>query len=186
MPKIIVTLFLMMLLNLLGVPEAPGIRPLYGSFAVVAGSQFTSGFKDGSFNTALFNQPLGLSVSDDGNQLFVADSGNNRIRVIHLDQNNEVATLAGQTSMGSLDGPLTVAQFNDPRGVLYIPGGRLAVNDFGNKVIRFVDLKAGKVTTFTGGTSQPVSLEGIKDMACLFPAHSIFFTQPDAGVLNVL
>ncbi len=184
--KTIVTLFLMTLLYLLGVPGALGIRPLYSSLAVVAGSQFTPGFKDGNFNTALFNQPLGLSVSDDGNSLFVADSGNNRIRVIHLDQNNDVTTLAGQDKAGNLDGPLTVAQFNDPRGVLCLPNDRLVVNDFGNKVLRFVDLKAGKVTTFTRGASQPVSMEGIKDIACLSSTDLIFFTQPDAGVLNVL
>lgn len=186
MPKTIATLFLMTLLNSLGVPEAWAIRPLYGSFTVVAGSQYTARFKDGSFDTACFNQPLGLSASDDGNRLFVADSGNNRIRVVHLDQNNEVTTLAGQDKAGNSDGPFAVAQFNDPRGVLYLPGDRLVVNDFGNKVLRFVDLKAGKVTTFTGGTGQPGSLEGIKDMAYLSSAHSIFLTQPDAGVLNVL
>jgi hypothetical protein len=168
------------------VPEARAIRPLYGSLAVVAGSQYTPGFKDGSFSTALFNQPLGLSVSGDGSLLFVADSGNNRVRVIHLDQNNEVTTLTGQTAAGRLDGPLSAALFNDPRGVLYLPDDRLVVNDFGNQLLRFVDLKAGKVTTFQGGTSQPVSLGGIRDMVYLAPADSILFTQPDAGVLNLL
>ncbi len=163
------------------------------------------GFRDGSFNTALFNEPLGLAVSADGTRLFVADAGNNRIRVIHLDQNNEVTTLAGQDGAGKLDGPLTLAQFFDPRGVLYLPDDRLVVNDFGNQVLRFVDLKAGTVTTFTGGPArptapdplsasptpyptpqQPVILGGIKDMAYLPGADSIFFTQPDSGSLKAL
>jgi sugar lactone lactonase YvrE len=54
----------------------------------VAGQEGNGGFKDGDFISALFNRPLGLAASSDGTQLFVADSGNQRIRIIHLDQNN--------------------------------------------------------------------------------------------------
>jgi hypothetical protein len=204
-PKIIMALFLTAPLILLDVPVARAIRPLYSPFAVVAGSQYTAGYKDGSFNRARFNQPLGLTISDDGSRLFVADSLNNRIRVIHLDQNNEVGTVAGQDAAGNLDGPLTLAQFRDPRGVLYLPGDHLAVNDFGNQSLRFVDLKGGTVTTYRGGpvhldgsdapnpkaTPAPtvtpsVPLSGIKDMAYLPASNSILFTQPEAGVLNAL
>jgi hypothetical protein len=197
--KTTLVLVLSVFLILLAVPVARAIRPLYSPFSVVAGTQFTAGFKDGSFSTARFNQPLGLAVSDDGTQLFVADSLNNRIRVIHLDQNNEVGTVVGQASPGNLDGPLTLAQFHEPRGVLYLPNDHLVINDFVNQSIRFVDLKAGMVTTYRGGPVQwdgsappasdikpPVLLNGIKDMAYLPIANSILFTQPEAGVLNAL
>ncbi len=201
----LMTVFLITLLSLLAVPAAGTIRPLYSPFAVVAGSQYDAGYRDGSFNTALFNQPLGLTVSDDGTRLFVADSLNNRIRIIHLDQNNEVGTVAGQDAPGNLDGPLTLALFHEPRGVLYLPGDYLAVNDFLSQSLRFVNLKAGTVTTYRGGPIQldgsdspkpnsmpspdvkpPVLLIGIKDMVYLPTANSILFTQPDAGVLNAL
>ncbi len=203
--KTILALFLMALVSLLAVPAARAIRPLYSPFSVVAGTLCASGFQDGSFNTARFNQPLGLTLSDDGSRLFVADSLNNRIRVIHLDQNNEVGTVAGQGAPGNSDGPLTLAQFHEPRGILYLPGDYLAVNDFGNQSLRFVDLKTGMVTTYRGGPVRldgsdaprpnatptpalkpPVLLNGIKDMAYLPKAHSILFTQPEAGVLNAL
>lgn len=200
-PKLLLSLSLIALLILLAVPVARAIRPFYSPYAVVAGTQYTSGYKDGSFSTARFNQPLGLTVSEDGTRLFVADSLNNRIRVIHLDENNEVGTVAGQDA-GTSDGPLTLAQFHEPRGVLYLPGDHLVVNDFGNQSLRFVDLKAGTVTTYRGGpvhldgsapvnstapeTKPPVLLAGIKDMAYLPSANSLLFTQPDAGVLNVL
>ena len=104
-------LFLLAILSLLGFQTARAVRPLYSPFAQVAGNQFNPGFQNGSFNTARFDQPLGLSVSEDGTRLFVADSLNNLIRVIHLDQNNEVGTVAGQGSPGGLDGPVTQAQF---------------------------------------------------------------------------
>jgi hypothetical protein len=181
------------LLVLLAVPLAWAIRPLYSPFAVVAGSQYTSGYQDGNFSTARFNQPLGLAVSDDGTRLFVADSLNQRIRVIHLDKNNEVGTVAGQGAPGTADGPLAQAQFHDPRGVLYLPGDRLVVNDYANQSLRFLDLTAGTVTTYRGGPwgatadpKPPVLLNGIKAMAYLPSAHSLLFTQPEAGLLNAL
>jgi len=192
------------LFSLFGASAALAILPLYSPIAVVAGCQYTAGYKDGSFNTARFNQPLGLALSDDGTRLFVADSLNNRIRVIHLDQNNEVGTVAGQDSPGTADGPATLAQFHEPRGVLYLPGGYLAVNDFVNKNIRFVDLKTGMVTTYLGGPvhldgtdsskpnvtptpgSNPPDMSGIKDMAYLPIARSILLTRPEAGVLTAL
>ena len=161
--------------------EALAVRPISATVALVAGQEGISGFKDGSFTSALFNTPLGLSVSDDGTRLFVADSGNNRVRIIHLDQNNDVTTLAGQTSAGKLDGPLEKALFNNPHGVLYLPGERLVVNDFGNQLLRLVDLKTGTVSTLT-----PVPVNGVRDMAYMPSRNSIFFTQPDTSTLKRL
>jgi len=193
-------LFLTAFLSLLYAPEVWAVRPFSAQIALVAGDEGSFGYRDGSFTTARFNTPLGLAINGDGSLLFVADSGNNRIRVIHLDQNNEVTTLAGQSSAGKLDGPLTVAQFNDPRGVLYLPGDRLLVNDFGNQLLRLVDLKAGTVTTIAGGspalgaTGTPtplvpaaqVSMKDVRSMAYVPASDSIFFTQPDSGSLKRL
>ncbi len=197
--------FLTVFFSLLSPPEIEAVRPLFAPIATVAGDESQPGFRDGSFDTAFFNVPLGLAVSNDGTRLFVADSGNHRIRIIHLDQNNEVTTLAGQDRAGKLDGPVTVAQFNDPRGVLCLPDDRLVVNDFGNKLLRLVYLKAGTVTTFAGGSPKPaaatspsatatpsdlpkeqVSMDGVVAMAFMARANSIFFTQPDSGTLKAL
>jgi DNA-binding beta-propeller fold protein YncE len=191
-------------LSLCGVQEVMAVRPISANIALAAGQDGYVGFQDGSFTSALFNAPLGLAVSDDGTRLFVADSGNNRIRIIHLDQNNDVTTLAGQDLAGKLDGSLILAQFNNPHGVLYLPGDRLVVNDFGNQLLRLVDMKAGTVTTLTGGSgaagavtqsgsatlsTSPVAqvlMNGVRDMAYMPEANSIFFTQPDSGTLKML
>jgi hypothetical protein len=179
--------------------EAAAVRPLYAPVMTVAGDELQLGYRDGSFNTARFHTPLGLAINQDGTQLFVADSGNNRIRVIHLDQNNEVTTLAGQASAGSADGPLTMAQFNSPRGVLYLSDDRLVVNDFGNHDFRIVDLKAGAVSTFQGKDGGPDGakpssaavnlpalglLVNVQAMAYMAEADSVFYTQPETGTLK--
>src|SRR6185369_11523606 len=93
----------------------------------------------------------GLAVSPDGKLLYVADSENNRVRVIHLDQKNLVTTLAGQDAPGNQDGPLASARFNQPRAVAALPGDRLVVGDYGNQLLRLVDLKQGIVSTLGGG-----------------------------------
>ncbi len=169
------------------------VRPMYHSIALVAGSG-SQGFLDGSFTSALFNNPLGLAINKDGTLLFVADTGNNRIRVVHLDQSNRVSTLTGQDSPGSQNGPLTVANFNQPRGVLCIPGERLVVNDFGNGLLRLIDLKTGWVSNLAGGPTanlsegpaSQVSMGGIRDMAYLPEADSLFLTQPGEKSLKRL
>jgi thiol-disulfide isomerase/thioredoxin len=55
------------------------------------------GFKDGSFTEAMFNNPQGVLI--DGNQIFVADTGNHRLRVIDLEK-ERVSTLAGTGERG--------------------------------------------------------------------------------------
>lgn len=169
------------------------VRPISSSVALVAG-QGEAGFRDGTFTTALFNKPLGLAASSDGTRLFVADSGNNRIRMIQLDQKNQVTTLAGQDKPGKQDGPLASARFNRPSGVLYLPDERLVVNDSGNKLLRLIDLKTGTVSTLGGsnpttmveGSASSVSMAGIRDMAYLPGCDSLFFTQPEQMTLKRL
>ncbi len=192
-------------MNLWGSKEARAVRPISANIALVAGEEGHAGFRDGSFTSALFHTPLGLAASDDGDRIFVADSGNNRVRIIHLDQNNEVTTLAGQDAAGRLDGPIGKAQFNDPHGVLYLPDDRLVVNDFGNRLLRLIDIKNGTVTTFAGGVphlagavsqtesvsatvgpAAQVSMNDVTDMAYMPSAQSIFFTQPASGSLKTL
>ncbi|HTC19883.1 MAG TPA: hypothetical protein VK859_03490, partial [bacterium] len=161
--------------------------------ALVAG-EGVAGFRDGSFTSALFNKPLGLAVSTDGTRLFVADSGNNRIRVVHLDQDNQVTTLTGQDKPGMKNGPLASAQFDLPQAIAYLPGDKLVVFDSGNKLLRLVDLGQGTVSTLAGnshaalteGPATLISMAGMANMAYLSAADSLFFSQPEQGALKRL
>jgi hypothetical protein len=186
-PMAPVLLFLLSLGFFLAPRPSGAVKPITSyNIDLVAGSGET-GFEDGSFTRARFKAPMGLAFSPDSTKLYVADSGNNRIRVIHLDEDNRVDTLAGQDAPGQQNGSLDKARFNQPRNVVYLPGDRLAVNDFGNKLVRLIDLKTGMVSTLAGGPSatlaegpaSQVSMAGIRDMAYLGAADFLFLTDPD-------
>jgi hypothetical protein len=187
----------MLLLGVLGGLIQPklawALRPMSHTLALVAGDG-TAGFRDGDFTTAFFNLPSGLAVDPEGTRLYVADFSNNSIRVIHLDQNNTVTTLNARGSAGNQDGPLTTALFNQPRDLLYLSGNRLLINDFGNALLRLIDLKSSSVTTLAGnapttlseGPALQVSMAGIWNLVYLPSTDSVVFSQPDLGTLKKL
>jgi len=106
------------------------------------------GLSDGSRSTALFNQPNGLAVSPNGN-LYVADSGNNAIRLITGDG---VTTVAGslEAESGFADGPGTDALFKNPRGIKFLNDTTLLIADTGNNRIRALNITDNTVSNFAG------------------------------------
>ncbi len=114
---------------------------------------------------AQFNSPRGIAVDGSGN-VYVADSGSNRIRKIITDAMGKVkvSTLAG-TGMtmnfrGGLikggdfmDGADDVAQFNSPRGIAVDGSGFVYVADTNNNRIRKIT-PDGVVSTLAGTDSQ--------------------------------
>jgi len=72
------------------------------------------GYADGPPTHARFSTPSGVAIAADG-ALFVADTGNHRIRRIAPD--GEVSTVAGSGIVGLRDGRAMDAQFNGPIGV---------------------------------------------------------------------
>ncbi len=111
-----------------------------GTISLVAGVGGKSGFADGEATTALFNAPIGVAVS--GTRIYVADTYNDRIRVL---ENGQTRTIAGSTP-GFADG--TEAKFNTPTG-LAIWHDKLLVADTGNNRIRVVE-PDGSVWTLAG------------------------------------
>jgi len=133
-----------------------------GTYSVVAGGNYPvnageweGAYADGQGEKAQFNEPLGLALAADGT-LYVADSGNQRIRVI--DSAKNVTTLAGSgtekledTSYlagGYKDGALREAAFNFPTGVALSADGKIYVADSCNNAIRVIS--GENVTTFSG------------------------------------
>jgi DNA-binding beta-propeller fold protein YncE len=90
---------------------------LDGSVERVAGSSIGAAGEAGgdALTEARFNNPNGVAVNADGTTIWVADSGNHRIRVV---SGGLVMTLAG-TSQGFDDG--NPAQFNNPTGIVLDP-----------------------------------------------------------------
>ena len=92
----------------------------------------TAGFADGTDTSAQFNFLSGVAVDASGT-VYVADSGNRRIRTITA---GVVSTLAGSGTFGSADGTGTTAQFNTPDGVAVDASGTVYVADRNNNNIR--------------------------------------------------
>jgi len=105
------------------------------STAVTTLAGSSSGSTDATGTSASFTSPL--RITTDGTNLYVADSGNHRIRKIVID-NGTVTTLAGSSS-GFLDNATgTSAKFNYPAGIT-TDGTKLYVADGANNRIRKIE-----------------------------------------------
>jgi sugar lactone lactonase YvrE len=100
---------------------------------------------------ALLN-PHGVALR--GSNLYVADTGNDLIRVIANNggSSGTTSTLAG-TSTGYVNGATGVAAFSGPTGVAVTSSGNIFVADTNNCAIRLI--ASGQVSTFAG--AQPSS-----------------------------
>ncbi len=153
---------------------------------LVAG-QGARGFRDGSFISALFDTPQGLAVDAKGTRLFVADAENHRIRVVGLDKNNEVQTLAGSSIRGNKDGSFPKTTFNKPSLLVFLPTNQLVVYDQGR--LRLVNLNTQMVSTLHPKTSDGSVLDTIADVGDMifFPEeNSIYFTRSGEGIVSKL
>jgi len=114
-----------------------------GEIVTIAGVENQKGFADGEAQTALFNAPVGVAVL--GDKIFVADTYNDKIRVV---ENGKVSTLAGsEQGFADADNGL-LAKFDTPCG-LAIWNNKLLVADLQNKRLRVVEAD-GKTWTLTG------------------------------------
>lgn len=120
-----------------------------GVVTTLAGSG-TAGATDGTGTSARFKSPNGLAVDASGT-IYVADSGNHKIRKITPD--GVVSTLAGSGSLGFSDGSSTSAQFFIPYGVAVDALGIVYVADKNNNSIRKIALD-GRVSTLAGNGQQ--------------------------------
>ncbi len=117
--------------------------PLSGAVSAFAGVPGSAGQADGARTQATFQAPADVWWSATFG-LYVADTGNHRIRRVGDDQ---VATVAGATA-GFADGAAAQARFDGPSSLAVTDDGAVYVADTNNHRIRRI--KDGQVSTFAG------------------------------------
>ncbi|MBD0381097.1 stalk domain-containing protein [Paenibacillus sedimenti] len=145
-------------------------------------ASFAGEFQDGSLSTAKFNEPSGLALDSKGN-LYVSDTGNQRIRYIDF-RTNTVATLAGSSSSYGTnelyapgdyaDGDALKAKFDFPRGLAITSEGGLLIADSLNHSVRY--LLNGKVTTIAGTVSTGEA-DGVEQAAEFYNPTDVLVTE---------
>ncbi|MFE4518595.1 RICIN domain-containing protein [Kitasatospora sp. NPDC056783] len=98
--------------------------------------------------SAQLSRPLGLAV-DSAGTLHIADFSNLRVRKVTTD--GRIATVAGTATAGFSgdNGPSTLAQLNQARGLAADGAGTLYIADAANNRIRRIT-KDGRITTLAG------------------------------------
>jgi len=125
-----------------------------GETSTVAGDG-KPGYADGPARTAQFNGPIGVAV-DARNNIYVADSYNDRIRMIT--PAGQVSTVAGKGTPGYADSDRNNALFDTPSGIVVANDNSLIVADTGNDRLRRIS-PDGNVTTLPAtDLSSPIGL----------------------------
>jgi sugar lactone lactonase YvrE len=106
-----------------------------GYVSLLAGSLTgTAGSTDGVNFDARFNKPVDVTVDYSGN-VYVSDSGNNKIRII---RGANTLTVAGTGTAGDVIGKGDVAQFDNPYGIACDRSGKIFLADSGNSKIKMI------------------------------------------------
>ncbi len=118
-----------------------------GDAHIIAGSAVCGFAGDGgSANGALLCFPEAIALNKD--QLYIADTSNNRIRRVNLDT-GIIETVAGNGQSGySGDGGSAVqASLHGPMGITVGSSGGIYIADTGNGCVRYVNPSTGTITT---------------------------------------
>ena len=144
--------------------------------STIAGTGTAGDTGDGGAATnAQLDYPHGMVMDSAGN-IFIADTGNHRIRRIDAGTGN-ISTFAGTGIAGWLDDQRLLAQFDSPRGLAFDSQGNLFVADYGNDRIRRIDASSGLVSTIAGQSTHGESGDG-------GPAINAYLSSPSALVID--
>lgn len=159
-----------------------------GLVSTVAGTGVQGYSGDGGAAAAAeLDSPEGVVVASDG-RVFIADSHNQRIRL--MSAAGTISTYAGNGTggYGGDGGPATAAQLTGPRGLALAGDGTLWIGDAGNRRVRQVS-PGGVISTLAGSGIEGSGTDGDAPAATLFRtpralADSFFNQLVVADALN--
>jgi sugar lactone lactonase YvrE len=132
-----------------------------GLISTIAGNGTAAFGGDGAAATsASLNNPTGITI-DSADNLYVADTGNSRIRRIDA-LSGTITTVAGSgsTFYAGDGGTAVAAGLEYPTGVAIDGTGNIFIVDSGNNAVRRVDGVSGVISTFAGAGSPGFSGDG--------------------------
>ena len=165
-----------------------------GVISIFAGATSTLGQTDAIGSLARFNYPTGIAIDNTNTYLYVAETGNQRIRRIEI-STRTVSTLAGPTGTtitpGSADGTGVNARFNNPYSITVEPlTNNIYVADTVNNKIRKIT-PAGVVTSpygsltagFADGVGTSATFTGMRCVG--FDNSGILYVTTATGIRKI-
>lgn len=137
-----------------------------GKTSLFAGAKDGFSGDGGTPAETMFHEPHGVVINS-RDELFIADTHNNRVRKIDLTA-NKVSTIAGNGEAGYAgdNGPATKAAFHGIFAIDLAPAGdKLYIADLTNRRVRMIDLKRETVHSIAGNGNRGVPHDGPKAVA---------------------
>ena len=146
-----------------------------GNIVTIAGAG-AAGFSGdgGAAASALLNMPTAVAVDSNGN-VYIADTNNNRIRVISGTAINTVAGNGLQAYSGD-GGPAAAAGLDSPNGVAVDAAFNIYIGDTHNQRVRLVTFSTGIITTLAG--------TGVKGFTGDGPAGAAALARPQGVAVD--
>lgn len=151
-----------------------------GEVTTVAGVANKAGFADGKAETSMMNDPMGLLWYKDA--LYIADSGNQRIRMF---KDGKMTTVAGGGDetypdtdyyLGDhIDGSALKARFNNPQNLAVDLDGNIYIADTDNSSIRV--LSKGKVKTLLDGSKAKIGRYLVEPYGLMVKSGNLYISD---------
>jgi DNA-binding beta-propeller fold protein YncE len=157
------------------------------------GAACTTEFTQSGSGCAYFERPMGIALSKSGNLLYIADTGNNRIRAVNV-ATGATTLIAGSSAAGLKDGVGAAAKFNSPISLtLSSDGMRLYVVDQKNHAIREIALATRRVKTLVGTGkggyregSFSVARLNLPDSLALGPNNTLYLSEVGTQRIRII
>jgi hypothetical protein len=154
--------------------------------STLAGVPGESGMHDGINEEALFSSPHAVAWGPDG-ELYVADIGNARIRMIHQ---GETSTVAGRDETGQDDGDINTGTLKYPMDIATDDHGNVWIVDAGTMLVRKWNREEGLSTPFPGiELAMPHGIAILEDRYVVVAemyGHRVVMIDVESGVMSIV